>query len=106
MATSDSEPPAAIFVGQLPSQGPATLSKTLDAVARVNIEKDTFHYLQSNRRFWILSNAILATVCVIVTSVWLYREWSWMEERVQLQRRIYEGMIDAPRGTVAPKSFR
>jgi len=78
------------------------LSKTLDAVARVNFEKDTFHYVQTNRRAWIISNAVFAGLCVLITAVWVYREWSWTQERSQLQRQLYQNMIEGSRGSAQP----
>lgn len=106
MARLDIETPPSILVGQLPPQPAVTLSKTLDAVARVNFEKDTFHYIQTHRRFSIISNVILAALCTIITLLWIYREWSWMEERALLQRKIYQGMIEGPKGVIDPNSFR
>ena len=94
MASSDSENPRTILVGQLPPTSSILLSKTLDAVARVNFEKDTFHYVQTNRRAWIISNVFFASLCVLIASVWLYREWSWAQERTQLQRQIYQNIIE------------
>ena len=102
MAVSNSENPRAILVGQLPPTAPVLLSKTLDAVARVNFEKDTFHYVQTNRRAWIISNAVFAGLCIMIATIWLYREWSWSQERVQLRRQIYENMIEAARSSARP----
>ncbi len=107
MSLSESEHPKAILVGQLPPGSPVTLSKTLEAVARVNFEKDTFHYVQSHRRAWVISNVVFATLCILLATIWMYREWTWMQERAQLQRRIYEGMIGGQNGLTPPgNSFR
>lgn len=106
MTMTGSNQGPSILVSQLPPSNPAALSKTLDAVARVNFEKDTFHYVQSNRRTWMLWSFIFAGLAFLVTTFWLYREWNWMQERSQLQRKIYESMIDGSKGVVDPASFR
>src|SRR4051794_34777708 len=77
-----------------PDSGPATLNRMLDATKRVSIEKDTFHYFQRNRRFWVISNLFFAALSIVLALLWASREMSWSRERAEYERRIFQELLN------------